>query len=409
MFRRLIENLFLKRRYFWRYANFDEISKLYIARTLRYFALRLVAVFVVIYLFNLDYSLAFIFSYLAIYHLVKIPMIYLAAMLTLKIGARHTTFYANILYIPTMLALTFLKGPGSLASLYILAGIILVQGLSVAMYDYSSAVNFARAKSAKGVGKQLGYFQILEKIASILAPIAGGLVATILGPQSLMYVASIILGLSALPLIRTAEPINKRQKIRWRRYPWKKTWDSLRAQGAAGVDIIASGTGWQLYLAALVFAHNQEIYAIVGVLTSISTVAAFISAFAFGRLIDRSKGGALLKWGVYLKALINFSRPLVQTPVAAATTSALAETSSTAYSMAFMRGTYDLADYSGYRLNYLMLMAMAADAGAVIAAGFAALFFLTANTHSAFATFFVLSAFVTFMVAKPNFPLYKKK
>ena len=96
MFRKIIENVFLKRRYFWRYANFDEISKIYMARTLRIFALRLVAVFVAIYLFNLGYSLAFIFAYLGIYHLVKIPMALLASTAVIKLGPKHTIFYANI-------------------------------------------------------------------------------------------------------------------------------------------------------------------------------------------------------------------------------------------------------------------------------------------------------------------------
>lgn len=407
MFKKIIKNVFLKRRHFWRYADFDEISKLYMARTLRYFALRLVAVFVAIYLFNLGYSLIFIFIYLGIYHLVKMPMSFLAGYSAIKLGPKHTTFYANILYIPTILALTFLKPPGDPTTIIILGGIIIVQSISVAMYDYSSMLNFAKMKSVKNVGRDLGFMQIMEKVASIAGPIAGGLIATLWGPAVLMVIASFILGISALPLVRTSEPINKNQKIRWRRYPWRKTWRSLISQAGVGFDIITSGTAWQLYLAAMVFSLNQEIYAVVGVLTSISTVAAFISAFAFGRLIDRKHGRLLLKWGVVLKSATNFLRPLITTPVGAATTSAVAEVSTTAYSMAFMRGTYDLADYSGYRLNYLMLMAMAADGGAVIACFMAALFFAIATTGSAFTTFFVLSAFVILIIAAPKFPIYK--
>ncbi len=408
MFRKIIENVFLKRRYFWRYANFDEISKIYMARTLRHFALRLVAVFVAIYLFNLGYSLAFVFAYLGIYHLVKIPMALLASTAVIKLGPKHTIFYANILYIPTILALTFLKPPDEiLTTVAILAGIILVQGLGVAMYDYSNMINFAKVKNVKHVGQQLGKMQILEKIASIAGPLLGGLVASLWGPTVLMIIASFILGVSALPLVRTSEPIIKNQKIRWKKYPWKSTWRSLVSQSGAGFDVITSGATWQLYLAVMVFSLNSEIYAVVGALTSLSTIAAFVSAFTFGKLIDRKYGYKLLRWGVILKSITNFSRPLVINPIGAAGTSAVAEVSTTAYSMAFMRGTYDLADRSGYRMNYLLLMVMSADAGAALACLLALLFFLTLSMQSAFVTFFVLAAAYTLIISIPKFPIYK--
>ena len=408
MFRKIIENVFLKRRYFWRYANFDEISKIYMARTLRHFALRLVAVFVAIYLFNLGYSLAFVFAYLGIYHLVKIPMALLASTAVIKLGPKHTIFYANILYIPTILALTFLKPPDEiLTTVAILAGIILVQGLGVAMYDYSNMINFAKVKNVKHVGQQLGKIQVLEKIASIAGPLLGGLVASLWGPTVLMIIASFILGVSALPLVRTSEPIIKNQKIRWKKYPWKSTWRSLVSQSGAGFDVITSGATWQLYLAVMVFSLNSEIYAVVGALTSLSTIAAFVSAFTFGKLIDRKYGYKLLRWGVILKSITNFSRPLVINPIGAAGTSAVAEVSTTAYSMAFMRGTYDLADRSGYRMNYLLLMVMSADAGAALACLLALLFFLTLSMQSAFVTFFVLAAAYTLIISIPKFPIYK--
>ena len=408
MFKKIFVNVFLKRRFFWRYANFDEISKIYMAKTLRHFALRLVSVFVAIYLFNLGYSLAFVFAYLGIYHLVKIPMALLASTAVIKLGPKHTIFYANILYLPTILALTFLKPPEEiLTTVAILAGIILVQGLGVAMYDYSNMVSFAKVKNINHVGKQLGIMQVLEKTASIAGPLFGGLIASLWGPTVLMIIASFILGISALPLVRTSEPIIKNQKIRWRRYPWRKTWRSIISQSGTGFDIIASGAGWQLYLAALVFALNQEIYAVVGALTSLATITAFVSAFVFGKLIDRRHGDKLLRWGVILKSITNFSRPLVTNSLGAAGTSAVAEVSTTAYSMAFMRGTYDLADSSGYRMNYLLLMVMAADVGAMLACFFAVLFFLTLPMQSAFATFFILASIYILIISIPKFPMYK--
>lgn len=409
MLKDFVVNVFLKRRHFWRYADFDDISKLYTARALRDFSLRLVMIFVSIYLYNLGYSLAFIFAYLGIYYAIKVPMTILAGYAVIRIGPRHSTFYANILYIPTILAMIFLRPPDEMmTTLWILGGIILLQSFSASLYEFAMMLNYAKMKGAKGVGKQLGTMQMLEKITGIVAPVVGGVIASWWGPEVLMVIASVILGLAALPLARTSEPINKTQKIRWRKFPWKRTWRNMLSQGAAGFDYITSGSVWQLYLVVAVFVASKEIYAVVGILSSIATFAALISAYAFGKLIDRNRGKELLKWGVYFKAVTNFLRPAIVTPIGAASTSAVAEISSTAYSLAFMRGLYDTADRHSYRLNYLMLMAIASDSGAAVASFIAMLFFLIAAPTTAFATYFFLAAFVTLMIASPKFPLYKR-
>lgn len=407
MLKDFVVNVFLKRRHFWRYADFDDISKLYTARTLRDFSLRLVMTFLSVYLYNLGYPLAFIFTYLAIYYVMKIPMTVLAGYVVVRIGPRHSTFYANILYIPTILAMIFLNPPGDITTLWILGGIILLQSFSAALYEFAMMLNYAKMKGVQGVGKQLGMMQMLEKIAGIVAPVVGGVIASWLGPEILMIIASVILGLAALPLASTTEPINKTQKIRWRKFPWKRTWRNMLAQVGAGYDYVTSGSVWQLYLVVMVFTVSKEIYAVVGALSSIATFAALISAYAFGKLIDKNRGRQLLKWGVYFKAITNFMRPTINTPIGAASASAVAEISSTAYSMAFMRGLYDTADRHSYRLNYLMLMAIAVDGGAAIANIIAMIFFLVAAPTAAFPTFFFLSAFITLLIAMPKFPLYK--
>ena len=86
----------------------------------------------------------------------------------------------------------------------------------------------------------------------------------------------------------------------------------------------------------------------------------------------------------------------------------MAEVSTTAYSMSFMRGTYDLADSTGYRLNYLLLMVMSADAGAVLACFVAAGLFIIADVNTAFAVFFMLAALVILIISKAKFPIYKR-
>lgn len=408
MIRKFLNSL-LKRRHFWRYATFDEIAELYASRLLRLFALHMVSLFIVVYLYNQGYSLVFIALYLAIYFFAKVPVSFVAAAVTAWFGPKRVILLANLMYIPAMVVFTQVPEAGTSNALAIIALFGIFQGVGATLYDYAYMVNFSKVKHAEHAGKELGYMHIIEKIASIISPIIGGLLATTFSPTVVMVVAACLFAASALPLLRTAEPIKTRQRIKWSGFPWRTTWRSMTAQTGIGFDVVTTGSVWSLFLLVIVFSTQQEgIYAIIGVLTAIGMAVAFISAFVFGKLIDKKAGGALLRYGIIAKSLGHVVRPLTGNMVGAVAINAGSEVATTGYNMAFTRGMFDVADYSGFRLTYLLCIEIAVNIGASLAAATAALVFYLVEPYYAFMLFFVAAAGYILIVATPRFKLYKQ-
>lgn len=245
MIQKIIHTILL-RRHFWRFATFSEIAELYVARLLRVLALHMVNIFIAIFLFNLGFSLVFICLYLCLHYAVKVPLSFLASLVVARFGPKHSTLYANLLYIPSLIAFTFVASPEHVSSWIALGFVVLFQSTSSVLYDYSHLVNFSKVKSVKHGGKELGYMQVVEKIASMLSPVIGGLIATLFGSVVVMIVAACLFAVAALPLLRTGEPIRTQQKMRWRGFPWRTSWRSIVGYSGAGFDIVTSGVIWSL-------------------------------------------------------------------------------------------------------------------------------------------------------------------
>ncbi len=408
MIQKIIHTILL-RRHFWRYATFSEVAELYVARLLRILALHMVSVFIAIFLFNMGFSLVFVFSYLCLHYTVKVPLSFAASLVVARFGPKHATLYANFLYIPSLIAFTFVASPEHIGSWIALGLVVLFQSTSSVLYDYAHLVNFSKIKSVKHGGKELGYMQVVEKTANILSPIIGGVIAMLFGSVVVMIVAACLFAVAALPLLRTDEPIKTRQKIRWKGYPWRASWKSIVGYSGVGFDVVTSGVVWTLFLAVIVFASQQnEIYTTVGALTAFGTGAAFVAAFVFGRLVDRKAGAVLIKYGVLFKSLGHLMRPIVASSTGAAATGAVAEVSTTAYSMAFTRGVFDIADNSGFRLTYLLLIEMVVNIGAALACGVAIILFSLFDMRDAFMIYFVTAACYVFILTLPRFSLYRR-
>lgn len=125
-------------------------------------------------------------------------------------------------------------------------------------------------------------------------------------------------------------------------------------------------------------------------------------------MIDRKAGDLLIKYGVIFKALGHLFRPIVGGPVGAAVTGATAEISTTAYSMSFMRGVFDIADSSGFRLTYILMIEMVVNVGAALACVLAAVLFSLLEMRDAFMIYFVAAACYILILTLPRFVLYRR-
>lgn len=397
----------LRRRHFWRYASFSEIAELYASRTMRLLALRMVSLFIALYLYQNGFDLMFIALYFMVYFIIKIFIAYFAARFAARFGPKHGIMLGNLLYIPALAAFTFVPEYG----IYAVAVFGLFQAWSVTIYDICYLIDFSKVKHSDHAGKELGFMQIFEKVTTALSPLVGGAVAFVFGVEATLWLSAIIFAFASWPLMHSGEQIKTGQKLDFTGFPWRTTWRSLVSEVAIGFDLIATTTVWILFIALTIFAGaGDDLYLKIGALTSVTFLTSFIAAYAFGRLIDRRRGRDLLVISTLANSAVHLSRSFITTPVGVASTNVANEVVTTGYAMSFTRGVFDTADRSGKRIAFMLCIEIAMNLGSVLAcAVFAAcLFILSSSQTLAMQVFFGVTAAFTLLIATANFALYRK-
>lgn len=404
MLRQFIHKFFLKR-HFWRHATFSEVAEIYASRTLRMIAVGMSTVFMSVFLYQLGYGVQFIAAYWLVYLLFKAIVALPAAKYAALFGPKHGILLSNLLYIPSMILFAFVPDLG--VSAIVATGVL--QGISMTLYDVCYLTDFSKVKNAEHAGKEIAYMNILDKIATGLSPLIGGLIALVAGPQVTMCAAALLFLFASLPLFKTGEPTMTHQKLVFRGFPWRVVWRSFIAEAAVGFDSISSSIVWLLLVAITVLGvAGNIIYAELGVLLSIVLLAALASSYVYGVLIDRRRGGELLKTMVVVNSFLHIARPFAQTPMTVVLINATNEVATTGYAMAFIRGIFDTADLSGHRITYLGCIAVALNLGMA----FAALLLLVCVTiwppELGMRFFFFFAAPVTLLIAIAKFRLYQR-
>lgn len=397
----------LVRRHFWRNATFGEVAELYVSRMLRMAALYMAASFMSIYLYQIGYSLVAIGTFWTVFFLFKSVIALPVARLIAWTGPKHAILISNLLYIPAMVAFALLPSFGP----WLLIPTLIFQALSATMYSIAYLIDFSKVKSLDHAGKEIAYMNIFEKITTGLSPLIGGFIAFIWGPQVVIMIAAILFALAAVPLFRTGEQVRVKQKLTFRGFPWQLLRGHALAQWAIGFDTFTSGTVWTLFVAILILglsADSNSVYAGMGVLLSVVFLVAIVASYTYGKIIDRSQGGGLMKAGAIANAATHLMRPFATAAVPVAGLNAANELATTAYTLPYTRAVFDNADLSGARVTYLGLIEVLSNFGAGIAALLLTIIAMTATQEFALKGFFFIGAAVALLVLTARFPLYKR-
>ncbi len=404
MFRRTIYKL-LERRHFWRYASFSEVAELYTSRTLRVIGINIASGFASVYLYQTGYSLSLIMLFWLCYYISNVIMNYLSAHIIAYFGPKHGTLFSNLIYIPAMVALGLVPNYGFRA--IIVWGVL--SSLSACLYQLSYLVEFSKVKSVDHAGREIGFMNILEKVSIGMSPVIGGLIALFFGAQAVMMIGAVIFAFSAMPLLRTVEQTRVRQRINFRELSYRVFYRSFISQIGIGVDVVATGTVWSLFIAAVIFPNlSNAIYVSLGALSSVTILAAVGVSYAYGKLIDRNRGGDLLKISVVINSLVHASRPFANGIASIVGTNVTNEIATTGITMSYMRGTFDTADLSGHRIVYLSIMQIFASFGAIIACVALLVSLSMFGDAGGLRVFFLIAAAGVLLTGTAHFHLYKK-
>ncbi len=372
---------------------------------MRTIAINVGAAFMSVYMLKNGYSVVQVALFWAAYFGFKVILTLPIAQYIASKGAKRAIIISNFLYIPSMIAFIFLPEFGNWALLVTGA----FQSISAAMYDIAHNVNFSRVKSVDAAGSQVAKMNIFEQVAKAVSPLIGGLLAMFFDPRAAIAVSAMFFLFAALPLMRTPDTRSKGFSLAPKGFPWRMTARSLLVQMPIGFDVFASGTAWSIFLTTVIFAaSDNQVYAELGALTAIVFLVSIAATRVYGKLIDKSSGGSLLFWAAAGNVIVHVLRILVRNPIMVLGTNTAKEVMTAGYSMAYMRGMFDVADRSGYRVLYVGLVILASNVGsaaaALLLAGVIALF----NSVNGFMAFYILTAAVSSLIMLARFRVYSR-
>jgi MFS family permease len=388
----------------------SEVAELYVSRMLRMAAVFMAASFMSIFLYQLGYSIAILGFCWAAFFIFKTIIALPLARIIAWIGPKHAILISNLLYIPAMVSFALLPEFPEWDMLLIPL-VLFFQAVSAAMYSIAYLIDFSKVKHSDHAGKEIAYMNIFEKVTTGLSPLIGGFIAFLWGQQVVLIVAGILFAFAAAPLLSTGEQVRVNQKLQFRGFPYRMLFRHMGAQFAVGFDSFTSGTVWTLYLAiaVLVITENgNSAYATMGILLSVVFFVAIVASYTYGRIIDKSRGGDLMKAAAVASAITHIVRPFTTTPIGAAGINAAHELGATGYSLPYTRAVFDNADRSGMRTTYLGLNEVFSNLGAGIAALIFGGIALLLPEEIALKAFFFIGAGVVLLILTARFPLYKK-
>lgn len=359
-----ISNLFMSTKAYWRTAPFAEMAQLYAARFVRTVAQSLVGSFVLVILYQKGYPVMHLFFIVAGYYGLRVACSAVSAHVVAWFGPKHTLLFSNIAAVPAFVSLAMVET----YAFWGVVGFFFFEAISLSLLLVATDVQFSSVKNSRSAGRELAWMRTAEKVAAGVSPAVGGFLAYQFKPESVMWIAALLIVISALPLFGTAESMQGRQRVVFRGLPWASLWRQFRMTVANGVDVSVNGAVWPLFIAIAIFGtQDSRVYMELGLMFSLSVFASLIISQVYGRLIDRRKGRELFLFGVGTSALIHVSRPFINTPLGVGATNITTEVGMSAYSMPFVRAQYDVPDsIPGYRAVYFSLLAMCQYFGAML-------------------------------------------
>jgi len=291
------------------YSLKQEINELYLAIAIKNFAIGLVGIFTVIYVYlYFDQSIPKTFIFYLIQFLGQALLVPLAAKLInrvgikklMSIGAPFLGFYLISLGLAQTYGFIFI----------IIAVITKITYLT--LFWPSRHIDFAKFAHTDKRGRQIGLANIIITLVKIAAPVLGGLIIVYYGFMSLFVLAGILLIFSSLPLFFSSE-VHETYTLSWRqsfKYLLKKK--NRRVSLAFFLD------GFEFSMAIFLFAIFIYIiigkYETIGWVTSASLLVTLVFTYIIGWLTDRHGSKKLISYASVIHAFSWLMNSFIRTP-----------------------------------------------------------------------------------------------
>jgi len=294
------------------------LSAIYLASTIRTFALSLLGIFTPLYiyqtlaphLFSLGKGagLLGVVGYYIILRLtillIDIPVSYFIA--EVRGGFRKSMLLSNCLHAINLLLLIFAKDqPGLLLPAAVIGGAL------VPFYWIPYHLSFIEDGKGGSFGKKISAVGVLDKAAGAVAPLIGGLVIALVGFETLLIVVLFLVVASTFPIFSMRH--HERHfvpplKMILRDFFSKGFRKDLIAFLGAGAENVGSALVWPIFFFGLVGS-----FASLGALTSGLVLISILVTFWLGRVVDKKGKRRVLRVGAYSHSILWGVRALTET------------------------------------------------------------------------------------------------
>lgn len=317
----------------------SEITELYIAHSLRAFAVSMVSVFIPIFFLEKGYSLVEVMMFYIIHSVLVLTTIHWFIKFAAEKGLKKSIIISlplSILFFFILFnydTLTPIIGNRPYLALASVVGIV-----ANMFYWMGLHMDFAKMHETKNAAKQVSWLHALSIIFSILGPLLGAMFISTAGFGITFIVVIAILLLAAIPLLVTKdihEPFDVHiknifsPKERKRHYPYF----------GEGFRQRAAGILWpiMLFLLAINIKEIGGLYSFTNALLAVVTIYV-------GRVTTDMNKHKILNWGVIFHSISLVLRTVLKTVVTIAAVQGLG-----AISFSMMKTPYDSTHYKKSR------------------------------------------------------------
>jgi len=279
--------------------KFAGLSAINTMNTIQELAFSLFGIFIPIYFLTLGYSLTQVFLFFIVQYILVVVFSFVAAYLANRIGLQQTII-VRLPFLFVFLVLLWALETRDIP----LAAIAIFNAIQTAFYFIPLHIIFAQHAQHKSMGASMGKYFALPKLAAILGPISGGLIALFFGFKALFVIVIIIFIVSILPVI-SSKPIKsgfsfdlKQGKKLYKKYP-KYFW----AEVADNFGEEADGIIWPIFI----FISLSSVLS-VGAVGTIVGLGSFLFTMFMGQLADKYKKEKLIIIGAFAFFLVWLAR-----------------------------------------------------------------------------------------------------
>ncbi len=376
-----------------------ELNEMYVAMSMRSFAISLIGIFIPIYLFTIGYSLRNIFLFYIMANTFQFVGDYLSGHGIARYGAKHLLIASYPMMAVNLTMLVTMK-----TFHWPLWALALTTAVALNLFWTPYHDDFSKAKDKKSAGRQVGRWIILSEVCGAFGPLLGGIIAQRFGMTYGIIAALVIVVGAMIPLLGKHE-IVPRKPFNRSACSVKKYYKDLIAYGGLSLEGMTVGVVWPLFLYFFI-----RDFAKVGFIVTMSFLLVIFLSLLIGKLTDQYGKERAMKTGSVVTFFTAGSRVLTSGVSMAYVIGTVSSLSQIFLLIPFYSVFYIHADKEP-RTEYVTLMEMSVDVfrGILYGIMYASTFFLPVRYVFLIAfCFAAVGALTTSLIARSGKSLPKQ-